>query len=1321
MEHVIKSGISSGWKGLVFGLALFIMSAFPTSAQAQCPTSLPPCEFEICEWRECFEMVPGTDIDKYNYCLNSIYNADPLTAAEAAGMNLLLAPDEAKTDCTRASNEIPGLSPENNLDGGTGEFIVTFDEHYVDGNRVRLRTAIGGAPNSVTMECQYDSVSGSYSWVEIASSGNCYAGTRLNVCGEAPAPPGTVYDANEDDESGDCQTLSARSGGHTACNSGQDSSHNDEIRIPDAFDDMFEIAPGAEGFIHMPNCTTPPSLSHPKLVQNPLNKPLMVPTKCGDFENFVNNGPVGSFIDNGCPGMTLALCPVSLEPSPPLLSDASCMLGPADTSNGGGPYPTIADAESAGLCASADPDSPNNIEVSTGPSISGNTIVWECRSTGSGETVSGSTSMIADGVCGPATASSYDPIVPVSSIPDKCAAGNPTDYGINDASVSPAYTFSWICESTAGGSDSPRCYADMNVDATCGIAGTSGNSYFDIPTLTADGLCADGFDLAAGGVSDTGTQFEWTCEGSGTGTDANCSAPKATCTTPSWVEVEAGRDNSCGLTTTGQILCWGDDSRGMVSDAPTANNFATIDTNFHNGCALTTTGDVVCWGDNEDGEFGDEPVTSGPGFTSLGTGSSNVCAIDSGGQVRCGGDSEYNIDINEPSGTYDEVDTGSNRLACARDGSGVDCWGTNAGASGPSSPVSDAPNVGIAGPIAVGSHQACAIRTSGGITCWGDDVLGVGVVYGYPTTGSFWDLAISARVGCALDGSNNIQCWGEPSNAVLSSIPSGTYTDLGVGLWHACAVSTSGTMECWGDDPFGGVSNIPACLPAPTAPGCSSRLLNWGSSPTCEAVIPYGYDGNIDTATDGVDLQDNPGTEGSANFQCDGSTGNWILQPGSTCITSLNARCGFADRSGNDYADAAAVWAAGACDRGSVPGGVGGIDDSDASIITWTCEGAGSGVDRSCSAPKSAAPPPPPPTCTPDGTIAGLVDSDTYTGPDVLHTVVANDHLFVLSVSGSNVFDISNPANPVQVNGSVFGDAYNDGAGNDGGYILPDNGNDLNGYAVRSDGNFAIVPTSIAAGTDTRVHAIDFSDKSAGEIIGTLDVDGLTVGDGQNDAIIVNSNIAVLQGVGNILVIDISNPASMSVLSSPSHGVFVQNDMAYHDDHVFAVTTGTTSNNSLVVTDISDPNNPIIRRGWTGGGALAPAYDITSAVPQPNALSMQDIELSEDGDHLFVYSDDNHYLYAIDVSNPGSPNVVGWVATGLTSGRALHLVGDVLFITRGSDIASIDISDPTSMSVIDTFSGLPINGNYSMTTHEGYLYIPNFFDNTLRTYELGCL
>src|SRR5439155_556136 len=137
----------------------------------------------------------------------------------------------------------------------------------------------------------------------------------------------------------------------------------------------------------------------------------------------------------------------------------------------------------------------------------------------------------------------------------------------------------------------------------------------------------------------------------------------------SFVTVAAGGSGSgshtCGVTTTGDIYCWGFNGRGQLGDntqairyvptlvqAPPGVTFQTVTAGGQHTCAVASTGDAYCWGRNEFGRLGDGTFTdrtapvrvaapAGVTFASVSAGTGHSCALATGGAVYCWGSNYY--------------------------------------------------------------------------------------------------------------------------------------------------------------------------------------------------------------------------------------------------------------------------------------------------------------------------------------------------------------------------------------------------------------------------------------------------------------------------------------------------------------------------------------------------------------------------------------------------------------------------------------------------------------------------------------------------------
>jgi alpha-tubulin suppressor-like RCC1 family protein len=104
----------------------------------------------------------------------------------------------------------------------------------------------------------------------------------------------------------------------------------------------------------------------------------------------------------------------------------------------------------------------------------------------------------------------------------------------------------------------------------------------------------------------------------GTGSSASPQDPVEVGTQRDWSRIDLGLDFACGISAVGELRCWGNNDSKQVSNADVfsvsaipqneilpGTHFLEVAAGWNHVCALTTLNEVMCWGDGGSGQLGD--------------------------------------------------------------------------------------------------------------------------------------------------------------------------------------------------------------------------------------------------------------------------------------------------------------------------------------------------------------------------------------------------------------------------------------------------------------------------------------------------------------------------------------------------------------------------------------------------------------------------------------------------------------------------------------------------------------------------------------------
>ncbi len=295
---------------------------------------------------------------------------------------------------------------------------------------------------------------------------------------------------------------------------------------------------------------------------------------------------------------------------------------------------------------------------------------------------------------------------------------------------------------------------------------------WDQPTPVPSGGALRLAQVSAGwshtcGLTAVGTAWCWGGNlfgevGSGTATSPTYE-PTAVATGLRFANISGGKFLTCGADTQHAGQCWGsnnvlqlgsDVTGGNVppmSDVPTRaiadTSFVRLSAGERNACGITTTGQAICWGDPSLGQTGGvaagQPVPGGYSFTDISVGDAVVCGLTNTGVAVCWGNALFGATGDgggNPSGSPAPVVGGlqfaqlaaAHDFVCGLSAGRIYCWGNGSlGSLGNGTRDVERSPVPISSDetfmaVSAGGFHACGLTTGGVIYCWGSRASIVG-------------------------------------------------------------------------------------------------------------------------------------------------------------------------------------------------------------------------------------------------------------------------------------------------------------------------------------------------------------------------------------------------------------------------------------------------------------------------------------------------------------------------------------------------------------------------------------------------------------------
>lgn len=283
-----------------------------------------------------------------------------------------------------------------------------------------------------------------------------------------------------------------------------------------------------------------------------------------------------------------------------------------------------------------------------------------------------------------------------------------------------------------------------------------------------------------------------------------------------------------------EIVGWGRDNFGQISDIPAGTDYAAIASKGEHNLVLRTDGSLAAWGYDLSGQCN---VPAGNDFVSIATGNFHSLAVRSDGSIEAWGQDIYNQVSNAPTtGNFVAVSGGYHHSLALRENGSLVGWGAN------SYGQCNVPAGTDFVAVEAGGFHSIALRENGTIVAWGrnwHNVLNV------PTGNDFVAISAGYYQNVALRDNGTLVVWGSNDYGQISDAPTTSdFIAVSTAISHCLALRDNGTIAAWGRDNYFQVSDAPTGTGhTAVAAGRTHSVALLMADPPIEFTLTIGFEG----------------------------------------------------------------------------------------------------------------------------------------------------------------------------------------------------------------------------------------------------------------------------------------------------------------------------------------------------------------------------------------------------------------------------------------------------------------------------------------------